>query len=281
MNKSNLLQIVSDVHLEFYNKVLPKITKHAPYLALLGDIGKPFSASYRDFLWDQSRQFEKVFVLMGNHEYYHRDADVPSILKRARDVCAEMDNVHLLERDTYELSDNTVLLGCTLWSDISDAAAHGMNDFKNIHANIPDKTKSRWRFKLKPEMYRFWHWRDVNWIQTTLDELQKNSPEKKAMVLTHHAPHELMAGKYYGSELSSGFSTDLTRLFRPPVICFANGHVHSNCDINVNGIRCVSNALGYPGELTGFKDVTVEFRTCQDGRNVEVCAPSSPPRTPA
>lgn len=257
-----LLQIVSDVHLEFYHKSTPVIVKHAPYLALLGDIGKPFSTSYKDFISKQAIQFEKVFVVMGNHEYYNQNADVPTILEKARGVCAEFNNVHLLERDTFELSDNTVLLGCTLWSDISDSAARGMNDFVKIHDKIPDKTTSRRLFKLKPDMYRYWHWRDVDWIQNTLDELRKNSPGKKAIVLTHHAPHKLMSGEYYGNNLSSAFATDLTKLFQSPVIAFANGHVHSNCDINVNNIRCVSNAMGYPGEQkrAGFRnDVTIDF----------------------
>ena len=38
------LQIVSDTHLEFRNNEFPVINRHASNLALLGDIGKPFTA---------------------------------------------------------------------------------------------------------------------------------------------------------------------------------------------------------------------------------------------
>jgi predicted phosphodiesterase len=68
------IQILSDLHLEApkaYDvfKIIPK----APYLALLGDIGKivPHKDDCLAFLKEQLRQFRAVFFVPGNHEGYH------------------------------------------------------------------------------------------------------------------------------------------------------------------------------------------------------------------
>eukprot|EP00961_Rhodomonas_salina_P282238 3813531-Rhodomonas_salina.1 len=71
------VQIASDLHLEFIrtdcggeldmdNIVVPS----APILILLGDIGIPTNALYREFLLHQAGRFEAVLVLTGNHEFY-------------------------------------------------------------------------------------------------------------------------------------------------------------------------------------------------------------------
>ena len=41
-------------------------------LVLLGDIGKPRSNIYRDFLTMASEAYKSVIVIMGNHEYYYK-----------------------------------------------------------------------------------------------------------------------------------------------------------------------------------------------------------------
>lgn len=66
-----------------------------------------------------------------------------------------------------------------------------------------------------------------------------------------------MGGKYAGNKQASGFVCDLTDLFAAPVAAFASGHVHSNVDFMLNGVRSVSNALGYTGEHTGYRGDTV------------------------
>jgi hypothetical protein len=57
------IQYCSDLHLEFGTK--PIIKPEAPYLALLGDIGLSRQAKYHDFLLEQAKHFEKVFVILG------------------------------------------------------------------------------------------------------------------------------------------------------------------------------------------------------------------------
>ena len=65
---NKLLQYVSDLHLEkgFKRNIIPK----KPNLILGGDIGYVFKKSYEEFLlYKISPNFEKVFILSGNHEY--------------------------------------------------------------------------------------------------------------------------------------------------------------------------------------------------------------------
>jgi len=249
------LQIVSDVHLEFLKKSsFPNITPHAANLALLGDIGKPFLDTYKDFLEVQSKAFKNVFVLMGNHEYYNSSKTVEVILAKARDVCSLFPNVHLLERDTYDITDNTRILGCTLWSMINAYSAKCMNDFEKI--KIKNNTA---KMALDRPTYVSWHIRDVAWLNSEISKAKTEG--KKVVVLTHHGALLEMSGQYVGSAISSAFVSDLRHLFCDPVIAFASGHVHSNVDVYLNNIRSVSNALGYPGEKgTEYKEnITIDF----------------------
>jgi len=62
-------QYVSDLHLEFRKKVL-RIPPVAPFLLLAGDIGYPCRSLYREFLRYAAHDFEKVFLVAGNHEFY-------------------------------------------------------------------------------------------------------------------------------------------------------------------------------------------------------------------
>ncbi len=82
------------------------------------------------------------------------------------------------------------------------------------------------------------------------DEIKKI---KKIVVLTHHAPSKQMLGKredglgMYGKY----YATSLEYLFRPPVVCWISGHTHECLDKSINGVPCLSNCYGYPGQKTG------------------------------
>ena len=243
------IQIVSDTHLEFRAKTnAPIIQRHAPNLALLGDIGKPFSQSYEAFIGEQARTFDNVFVVMGNHEYYNHVHTQDVILEKARQVCSQWGNVHHLERETVDLTEQTTILGCTLWSPLNALSSTFLNDMNMIRIKDVEGKKRT----LDITTYLSWHFRDVQWLALELKRTAERG--RKAIVLTHHGPCLDMSGKFKGNKFNSAFVSDLKHLFVPPTTAFASGHVHSNVDVNINGIRSVSNALGYPGEDTGYKD---------------------------
>jgi hypothetical protein len=253
------LQIISDIHLEF-RKSYPTIPKFAENLAILGDIGKPGTKIYEEFILTQSNQFDKVFLLMGNHDYYHSKDTVDKIIQKTRDLCKTTSNVHLLERDSFQLTDETVLLGCTLWSNINTHAAIHLNDFKHIHLKVSEELSDpllKWKSKrlLDVNTYQDWHNRDVRWLNYNIEK-RENTGES-VVILTHHAPLKIMGGKYQNNKLDSAFTTDLKGLFKPPVIACCSGHLHANTDVKYNNIRSVSNAMGYENEDTGYRSNVV------------------------
>jgi predicted phosphohydrolase len=233
-----LLQIVSDIHLE-YQISIPKLNVYADNLALLGDIGYPSSSKYYDFIKTCSTDFKNVFLILGNHEYYS-NLKISQTEEYVENLIKNFPNVHLLNRKTYTI-DDTIFVGCTLWSNISVNIVNRINDFRQI----PELT-----YKKYIEMHNL----DVAFIKKQLDGVKN----KKMIVLTHYAPLLEMNGVYQGNDLNSGFATDLTCLFKSPIIAWGSGHVHSNCDINVNGIRSVSNAIGYFNESdVGYRENTI------------------------
>jgi predicted MPP superfamily phosphohydrolase len=221
---------------------------HAPYLALLGDIGAPFQPHYKQFLATQSEQFVKVFVLLGNHEYYgNHSAD--EVVAKVRSICDCFNNVILMDRDVVRLTDRSVLAGCTLWSDICPGVVPLLNDFKKIRV-LADHRKRR----LDVGTYDAWHRRDVQWLETALMEHSSD----QVVILTHHAPSHAMQGDYSGSLLCSAFATPLEHMMEADnIVAWASGHVHSNVDICINGVRNVSNCRGYKGEETRYREDVV------------------------
>lgn len=249
------LQIVSDTHIEF-RKQLPTIPRLADHIALLGDIGNPRVRSYEIFIGNMSKEFETVFVVLGNHEYYTSNSKwhMKTIKQRIDGIIAKYDNVHLLERLTFDLTDNTRLVGCTLWSNINEVGIRFLNDFRKIWVQ-----KEHGKRLLTQFDYLSMHHRDVAWLQEAIAQCEKDG--KQAVVLTHHGTSSLCAGKFLGSPYNPGFVTELPFIFKSPVVASASGHVHSNVDTMINGVRVVSNALGYPGEHdVGYKeDVCIDI----------------------
>ena len=103
-----VIQIVSDIHLETVKNfaIIPK----APYLALLGDIGDPGSSRYLEFMREQARQFQKVFVLIGNHSCYGR---TPAIASQVISEICETDpeQLVLLNKATFDIDDRYTIIG--------------------------------------------------------------------------------------------------------------------------------------------------------------------------
>ena len=187
---------------------------------------------------------------MGNHEYYNSSKTTDQILQQARSICASLENVHLLERSTYDITDSTRILGCTLWSNMNQFASSCLNDMVKIRVK---SESSSMKSNLTREEYFKWHVKDVTWLNTELKRCKDEG--KEAVILTHHGPLLEMSGKYVGSPLSSAFVSDLKHLFEEPLRAWASGHVHSNVDTCINGVRSVSNAMGYPNESdVGYKE---------------------------
>lgn len=113
-NGKKILQYISDIHLE-RKTIIPTIRPLAPNIALCGDIGYPFELSYETFLKNISKDFDNVFLVAGNHEYWSDKYTMKDINERIKDICGETGITFLNNSSSYLYDYNIV--GTTLWSD--------------------------------------------------------------------------------------------------------------------------------------------------------------------
>lgn len=236
-------QYVSDLHLEHRSDVpFEKIGVAAPNLILAGDIGKIGSTQYHSLLRWASVHFDNVYVVLGNHEYY--GASVADTLERAEAFFAAYPLVHWLHRRVVEHPSGLRIAGATLWSDVTPHAFYAVRDSRAVKLQGP----------LKHQEYLALHSADRAFFEAAL---RSDAP---VLCVSHHAPLLDCNRDFPGSPIASAFYSDLSPLFRPPLVGWVYGHTHSSMRVERNGIPCMANCLGYPAELgwdPGFRVASV------------------------
>lgn len=265
-NKSSSpsFQILSDLHLEvgqqYSSFIIPSL---APYLILAGDIGRLIDYdSYLAFLATQTAQFEKVFLVLGNHEFY--GLSIVAGLEQARKLERETvlgGKLILLHQKRFDVPNSeATILGCTLWSkvpeDAREAVQMRVKDFEKIDSWTIDDHNAA-------------HECDLTWLhdqamknQQQNQSKEKGEPQRNILVVTHHAPstQETSSPTNVGNPWSSAFATDLLEDGDwGDVKVWVFGHTHFTTEFEMCGIRVLSNQRGYvlPGavqEKSGRKD---------------------------
>lgn len=232
---------MSDLHIEMRNTVFD-FPQKAPYLILAGDIGNPSQHTYEAFLHKQADRFVKVFLVKGNHETYGRSVTETDEL--IQQICDHRKNLIYLNQTSHDLDDDHVLLGTTLWSEMTE------DERSEIGCFLADmRFIKNWSFDWNNAQ----HAKEKAWLAAAIKTVEDR--EKVAVVVTHHSPSfkGTVAPKHRGSSLSSAFCTDLDHMLKLPVVCHVFGHSHYSCDqLRLSGCRLVSNPLGYDGETTEF-----------------------------
>jgi hypothetical protein len=225
-----VLQYVSDIHVDYlHHSKLPRLKALSPHLLICGDIGNPKHPNFSTFLKNIKSDFDKIYFVPGNHEY-----DTSSCFSSTKAVefksflYENLDkyNINLLDCSHYEIDKDTVIGGCTLWS----------NPSKNLY-NI-----SKERYNEHIMLHRF----EKDWLSAFINKYSN----KKIIIGTHfvHTP-KLIEKKYYiNNEPSDWFHTNLEEMIKSPVIGWFCGHTHSNIEININDVIC--------GVNYGFKEKT-------------------------
>lgn len=237
------LQIVSDIHLEF-DKDLPRkdwyLPKTGDSIALLGDIGHPKKTAYQTLIEKLSDDYQHVFLITGNHEYYGKSYS--AINQFLTEFCSRFDNVHFLHNNHY-IMDNIRIIGSTLWSYIPQCYGFSlmdkMNDYRYIY-------KDMYRGRISFHDTNRWYGESVDYIKKQIDQGQQL--HQQVVVLTHHSP--LLDPS--GDEVRYAFGSNLTHLLKSPVKLWAHGHTHQSRDQMIDQVRIVSNQRGYPKETTNF-----------------------------
>lgn len=238
-------QLMSDLHLDQRPGYRVPRPPSAPFLILAGDIGDPCSKEYRAFLGDCASLYERVFLVLGNHEAY--GTTVPHAVEAARKACRSADTagrVTVLDRERFDLGPRLSVVGATLWTHVpaecSGEVACSIADYAHIQGFGVAQSNA-------------YHARDVKWLRGELAAAEADGC--RLVVVTHHAPSHIgtSAPQHNGSPLQSAFSTPLDTLLRSPVAVWVHGHTHhSHAQKRDDGTLLVANQLGLPGEDSGF-----------------------------
>jgi predicted phosphodiesterase len=238
-------QILSDLHLEVGQQYSDfQIPVKAPNLILAGDIGCLIDYdNYLEFLTIQTSLFERIFLVLGNHEFH--DMAFDDAIARARELEKEPSlngKLVLLHQVRWDdpTSDATVL-GCTLWSSIPPESAgitsSKVKDFKKITGWTVDAHNARYAS-------------DSAWLKQQLLSLKAEGKERTVLVVTHHAP--CMEGtsrpKDSSNPWSVAFATDIfttQQWHECGIDCWVFGHTHYTTELVKEGVRVVSNQRGY------------------------------------
>lgn len=253
---STLFQYMSDLHLEVGQQYLTfDFDRTAPNLILAGDIGRLIDyEGYLAFLQKQTARYEHVFLVLGNHEFYGTSFEAGVAYARQLEKELSLDGkLVLLHRNTFILeepkSSNVVaVLGCPLWSHITEASAPAVravvSDFKKIE---------HWTI----DTHNAAHTEDLHWLRQEVATLQRDKPHASILVVTHHAPllDRTASPQHNDSPVKQAFATDVLlsgdgareRMWSQ-VTHWVFGHTHWTTQFKVKkgmGIQVVANQRGY------------------------------------
>lgn len=273
------IQIMSDVHLET-PLILPyysifKIKPSSRYLALLGDIGYVSDDRLFTFLTYQLQQFQIVFFLLGNHEPYW--ITFAAAMSRMQSFAEKMEKFHQtstmgrfvwLDQKRFDVSETVTVLGCTLFSRITEEQR------KDVELIVTDFSAIK---EWTVEGHNAAHESDLAWLNNEVSQIEQENPCREVIIFTHHCPTVLPQAqdqehKNHGYEIGSAWSTDLSRekcWTSQNVKLWAFGHTHFNCDFRLPeaGKRVVANQKGYGrseifdfdgGKVVGIQDGVVK-----------------------
>jgi predicted phosphodiesterase len=249
------IQYVSDIHLEInhitnYESIVKPI---APYLALVGDIGHIQTNTYKPFFDYVSNEFEKVFYIPGNHEYYSQPITKTNPVStfyqlnhQMKLFCDTYKNIHYLYRDSYKFDDfNVGIIGTPLWTPYFSS--------KNIYVSINDS--------ITPEYANYLHQLDITYIDDRCRKFKNTN--SKIVVLTHFLPSfSLIPNKYKDYPNKQNFASNSDFLFKFPINAWIYGHTHQASSQTINKTLTVTNPYGYKSQFqnNGFcNQMFVEF----------------------
>ncbi|RYU93445.1 metallophosphoesterase [Emticicia agri] len=238
------IQYCSDIHLEM-NTNKAYLLQHpidpvGEVLLLAGDIT---NAKYYDdprpvekqFFKTLSQQFERVFIIAGNHEFY-RSWDI-SVLEKP--LLKEIEkNVFLLNNQTIVYKE-VAFFFTTLWSEINQL------DEVYVKRSMPDFSLiTHYRKSLLVKHYNELHKQALAFLDKSLSQ----TGNLKKMVVSHHLPSlQCVHADHVGSSLGSAFATDLDAfILQHQPDYWVYGHSHRNMpDIEIGKTKLVTNQLGY------------------------------------
>jgi predicted phosphohydrolase len=225
------LQYASDLHTEISGSAPVRLAPLAPVLLLAGDVGSPSHPAYAETLNAVAQAFQRVFVVAGNHEYYHES--IASGEARLATATAGRPNVTYLQNQAAHLPDSDIsIFGGTFWTSIPpeerDACREAIADYRRIQGFSPEESTRL-------------HEAAVAALAAALEA----APGRRWVVVSHHMPKcALVAPQWVHHPATAAFACDVALADDPRIVAWVYGHTHT---AGVSG-KFYCNPRGYPGE---------------------------------
>jgi len=256
------IQYISDLHLDFYtNGNTPKkikilfhrFIKPGEVLIIAGDISH-YNSQTIEFLRYCSDNFNKIFIITGNHEMYNiskaQEKKYKTRYARINELkkMITFNNITFLD-GTSEVYNSVKFAGCMAWYDcsyyykldrtyIEDAKTHWKN-YSNDSNLIPGITNPLdiWEDE-KPKI--------IKAIETKPD-----------IMITHFCPvsEGIAMSNKYKLDKGTGYycfdGLDLVDKYKPKY--WIHGHMHDTKEFEIYDTKFLRNPVGYPNESKGFE----------------------------
>lgn len=242
-----LYALYSDLHTEFDIWTPPPMDVDAIFFA--GDTTdnhKDFRKFAERVEYEQPSRVQSIAYNLGNHESFGGGEKLgDSGYQKYRDALKGLPRSVLLERETFQMGNGWTVIGCTLWTDLSDPVAEAtarakMNDYQKI--TIEQNGHYR---KLAPHDTTRIHRKSVEFIR---EALQKSDPEK-TILLTHHSPTQYglkLHHEHESESLMPMYGARLEDLIAEyqPALCL-HGHTHKTSHRTIGKTWIGNNPRGY------------------------------------
>lgn len=248
-------RLISDLHLEypkqvnFVHNALDSFNTKVPILCLAGDIGNPRTNVYHEFIKIQSKYYDRVMLISGNHEYYN-NATMKGIDEEIESLSVSCGNVNYLNNKCGYYNE-IKFIGSTLWSHVPNEYRKRLSRTQDLSRIYIDGKKMKWKQREKLN-------RDaVNFIKS---EINNTNDHYKCVVLTHHAPSFRLCSHpdFSGNPIEYLFLNELDYLFINPLDVWCFGHTHRRFDVVKNEVRIVNNICGFNKERKEFSDKIIQ-----------------------
>uniref|UniRef100_A0A6C0AE87 Calcineurin-like phosphoesterase domain-containing protein n=1 Tax=viral metagenome TaxID=1070528 RepID=A0A6C0AE87_9ZZZZ len=248
-------QVYSDLHLEHYRGKIPEIEPKADYLILAGDIATPSTMKILEkFLKYCSTKWQKVFYICGNHEFYGGE-DIIKLKEDYRTLCSNFSNVHFLDNE-YIIVDGIAIYGFIGWTPLDKFIIRDGYDVLCDFDNIKIEKKY-----MTPKMMVDMSKSDLELFKTFIDKVNNEEIICDSVLIISHFPpirDGTSAPEYTGNELQAYFSWEnmmkICGISCKKIKTHVSGHTHWSYDFMIEGIRYISNQMGYPKERVKFND---------------------------
>lgn len=248
------LRIISDLHIDI-NKDYPLSYDDDVFTVICGDIS---GYAENTISWIARNIRHGVFVA-GNHVAYSGKYTIQQSYQEL-ERCFPLEEPVSFLKNSCKIVDDVVFVGGTLWTNfrlgfdlkpdstekqLDEAVAYARRNMDLARIGMNDYRRNRMTDGfMSPENTLFWHYDTRKYISDICDRY----PDKKIVVVTHHAPSaKSLDSRYVSDALNPCYASDMDRfiLQNKNIVLWCHGHIHQHKDYMIGTTRILCNPRGY------------------------------------